>query len=320
MRNEPTIDHDRLFKELLTTFFTEFVEAFLPDAATYLDRSSVVFLDKELFTDVTEGQKYESDMVVQARFAGQETYFLLFVENQSTAQSRFPKRMFTYFARLHEKYDLPVYPIALFSYDAPERPEPDGYQVALPGFMVCDFHYRAIQLNRLTWRDYVASPNPAATALMAKMQIAPEDRPKVKAQCLRLIATLRLDAARSHLIAGFVESYLRLSAAELVVFEQELSTIPATERAQMLTLTNQWIEQGIERGIEQGIEQGEVRVVKRQLERKLGTQVSSFFPQVEALPLSQIELLSDALLDFTTMKDLESWLETLKRETLKVVK
>ena len=36
--------------------------------------------------------------------------------------------MFGYFARLHGKYDLPVYPIALFSYDAPQRPEPNRYR------------------------------------------------------------------------------------------------------------------------------------------------------------------------------------------------
>lgn len=40
------IDHDRLFKELLTTFFVEFVELFLPEVSSYLERQSVKFLDK----------------------------------------------------------------------------------------------------------------------------------------------------------------------------------------------------------------------------------------------------------------------------------
>ena len=38
---KPMIDHDRLFKELLQTFFWEFVEAFLPEVAAYLDRASL---------------------------------------------------------------------------------------------------------------------------------------------------------------------------------------------------------------------------------------------------------------------------------------
>lgn len=49
------MDHDRLLKELLTTFFIEFLELFFPELLQYLDRDSVEFLDKEIFTDVTEG-------------------------------------------------------------------------------------------------------------------------------------------------------------------------------------------------------------------------------------------------------------------------
>jgi hypothetical protein len=47
------MDHDRIFKELLTVFFVEFIELFLPDVAAYLDPTSIAFLDKEAFTDVT---------------------------------------------------------------------------------------------------------------------------------------------------------------------------------------------------------------------------------------------------------------------------
>jgi hypothetical protein len=52
------MDHDRLFKELLTTFFYEFVELLLPEVSAYLEAGSVVFLDKEVFTDVTAGARY----------------------------------------------------------------------------------------------------------------------------------------------------------------------------------------------------------------------------------------------------------------------
>ncbi len=47
------MDHDRLFKELLSTFFVEFVDLFLPDISAALDRTvAVVPMDKEIFTDV----------------------------------------------------------------------------------------------------------------------------------------------------------------------------------------------------------------------------------------------------------------------------
>ena len=254
--DEQTIDHDRLFKELLTTFFVEFVEAFLPDVATYLDPESVEFLDKEVFTDITEGKRYESDIVVKARFQGREAFFLLIVENQSTPQSGFPRRMFTYFARFHEKFDLPIYPVVIYSFDRPRRLQPSRYEVNFPGFVVNRFQFRVIQLNRLKWRDYVSTPNPVATALMSKMQIARRDRVRVKVQCLRLIATLRLDPARSQLIAGFVRTYLQMTRLELVELQREVGLLPREELNTMMTLTNEWIELGEEKGIEKGIEQG----------------------------------------------------------------
>ena len=70
-------DHDRLFKELLTIFFVDFVELFLPEIAADMERDSITFLDKELFTDVTSGEKHEVDIIVRARFRGSEAFFIL---------------------------------------------------------------------------------------------------------------------------------------------------------------------------------------------------------------------------------------------------
>jgi hypothetical protein len=83
------MDHDRLFKELLTIFFVEFLELFFPDLVQYLDRDSIEFLDKEMFTDVTEGERHEVDLVVKARFREKLSFFLIHVENQAQPQAEF---------------------------------------------------------------------------------------------------------------------------------------------------------------------------------------------------------------------------------------
>ena len=58
------MDHDRLFKELISAFFVEFVELLLPEIASYVDPQAVIVpLDKEIFTDVTVGDKHEVDLV-----------------------------------------------------------------------------------------------------------------------------------------------------------------------------------------------------------------------------------------------------------------
>lgn len=62
------IDHDRLFKELLSTFFSEFIELFLPYVAEYIERDSISFLNQEIFTNITSGERREVDSLAQVRF------------------------------------------------------------------------------------------------------------------------------------------------------------------------------------------------------------------------------------------------------------
>ena len=302
------MDHDRLFKELLTSFFIEFVQLFLPDIAAYLDPASIEFLDKEVFTDVTAGKKHEVDLLVKARFRGEEAFFLVHVENQAKTQPDFPRRMFTYFARLHEKYHLPIYPVVLFSHDAPQRAEPHRYQVAFPGKTVLQFEYSVIQLNRLSWRSYVSTPNPVASALMAKMKIAPRDRPKVRLECLRLLATLKLDPARSQLIGGFIATYLQLSAQETKQYEREFAKLSPAEKEATMELMNPWVKQGWEEGRQEGKQVGKEELVVRQLNRLFGTVSAEFMERVDHLSTEQLNELGEDLLDFKASVDLETWL------------
>lgn len=246
------MEHDRLFKELLRTFFYEFLELFLPKVARYVDRTHLEFLDKEVFTDVTTGQRHEADLVVKTRFQGKGAYFLVHVEHQASKQGRFPKRMFSYFARLYEKFDLPVYPVAIFSYEAPRSPEPGSFHIAFPDRTVLEFDYAVIQLNRLNWRDFVRRPNPVASALMAKMRIAPEDRALVKLECLRLLATLHLNPAKMQLIGGFVERYLALSRTEQRQFTAGLEKVEPPERTHVMYIATYWEKKGRREGLREG--------------------------------------------------------------------
>ena len=66
--NMAAINHDRLFKELLTTFFVEFLELFFPEVLEYLDVQTISFVDKELFTNLDGGEKRIMDVVALAKF------------------------------------------------------------------------------------------------------------------------------------------------------------------------------------------------------------------------------------------------------------
>jgi hypothetical protein len=294
------MDHDRLFKQLLTTFFLDFIGLFLPEVSLYLNREGLEFMDKEVFTDVTGGDRHEVDLLVKAKFRETDAFFLIHVENQATPREEFAKRMFRYFARLHEKFDLPVYPIALFSYDAPQRPEPDRYQVLFPDKTVLDFSFCTIQLNRLNWRDFIRRPNPIAAALMAKMKIAPEDRPKVTLELLRIVATLRLDPARTRLLKEFAGSYLILTPRERIEYNSELERLDPAEKRAIVQVVDMWEQSGIAKGVRQS--------VLRLLERRFGPVPKELKQRLELLDDPVLDEFLLAVLDFHSLADADVWL------------
>ena len=160
------------------------------------------------------------------------------------------------FARLTHEYKLPVYPIVLFSFDAPLRAQPAQYVVEFPDKTVLKFDYTAIQLNRLPWRRFLKSANPVAIALMAKMRIAVKERPKARAELLRLLAGQRYDPASAKLLGLFIDRYLVLTAGEMRKFEREVAGFDPAERGDIVELKTSWELEGELRGEERGERHG----------------------------------------------------------------
>lgn len=302
------MDHDRLFKELLGTFFLDFIRLFAPELAGEIEEASLVPLDKEIFTDVTAGSRHEVDLLVKARLKRQDAFILIHVETQAKAQGGFPRRMHHYFARLDETHGLPIYPVAVFSYSRPWREAADQYEVTVAGLDVLRFRFRAIQLNRLDWRDFRDTPNPVASALMSKMNVAPADRGRVKWACYRLLATLKLNPAKNRLVGGFIDAYLQLDVAQEQVFQHELATAAPPVRRAILELSNPWIRQGKEEGRREGRQEGEADLVIRLLTKRLGSLSPERIEAVRRLDVEQLETLAEAIFEIGSDADLAPYL------------
>jgi predicted transposase/invertase (TIGR01784 family) len=242
------IDHDQKFKELISTFFIEFLQLFLPELAVGIEPDSLTFREQEYFVDLVDGEAKIIDLLAEVKLAGEDATVLIHIEPQSTGRPVFPQRMFFYFSRLHQKHLKRIYPIAVFSFDQPFEAAKTQYKVEFPSLKVLEFNFAAIQLNRLNWRDFIDRPNPVAAALMAKMAIEAKDRPKVKAECLRLLVTLKLDPAKTELISQFVDTYLRLDAREEQTFQAEIDTMDVTQKEEIMQVTTSWEEKGIVKG------------------------------------------------------------------------
>lgn len=209
--------------------------------------------------------------------------------------------MFHYFARLDAKYLLPIFPIVIFSYDEPKRLEKSQYTVNFPNRKILEFNYVAIQLNNLNWRNFLNQPNPVAAALMAKMNFAPEERVRVKLECLRMLVTLQLNPAKIELISGFIDTYLRLNLTEEQQLETELEQANLTEEEQIMEIVTSWMEKGIERG--------EQKIIKRQLKRRFNNMIPALENRVNGLSSEQIENLADVIFDFQSLEDFINWLD-----------
>jgi Domain of unknown function (DUF4351) len=308
------IDHDQLFKKLISTFFVEFLDLFAPELASYIDRQSVEFLPQEIFTDIIEGEQRIMDLVARVKLnrrpnepdAGKVSV-IINCEHESSSIANFDRRLFFYFAQLYREYLEPVYPIVIYSFDAPKKKkEGKQHQVKLPGLKVLEFNYLTIQLNQLDWQDFLKQQNPVAAALMAKMKIDPVDRAKVKLECLRAIVTLKLDPARVALLSWFVDTYLTLNQIEEVEFREKVDKIkPKQQKEQVMQMVTSWMEQGIE----QGEERVALRMVQRSLLRRFGEVAPAVDQQLKLLSVQQLEELHDAAYDFSEVSDLLNWLD-----------
>lgn len=253
------IDHDGLFKELLLTFFREFLELFAPDVLKYGDPTDISPAATETFLDAHDMGQRRSDLVIRVKFAdGSGAFFLIHIEIESQVRTDvdFAKRMFRYFARLHELHDEPVYPIALFAFDAPGRDEPDTYRVAFPDRDVLRFEFLKIHLRKLHWRDFVNRDNPLAAALMAKMGYTKQERPRVKLECLRLLAKLEPNPDKQRLIGRFVETYLALDETEVQQYNELMEAMPLAEKQAVTEVLTYWERLGLEKGFHLGREEG----------------------------------------------------------------
>lgn len=66
------------------------------------------FWTRKSFPTLTTGDRHEVDLLAKLRFKRQEAFLLVHVENQAQSYPDFGMRMHGYFARLHEKHNLPV--------------------------------------------------------------------------------------------------------------------------------------------------------------------------------------------------------------------
>ncbi|MBM4763113.1 Rpn family recombination-promoting nuclease/putative transposase [Bacillus sp. B15-48] len=266
VREEPHqyIHHDQLFKQLIHTFFAEFLECFFSEVHDAVDFSSLIPLSGEMFTDLVEGESRTADIVIETKLKNEETLIIVHVEPQSYVQKNFEKRMYQYFSLLYNKHKKPVLPIAIFAYNQ-KRSEPSEFAITFPFFHVLTLRFLKLELKNLNWRNYIHSNNPVAAALLSKMGYSEKEKVQVKKEFLRMLVRLELNPAKAQLINGFFESYLSLNKSEEEKLMKEIKQLGDQESEQIFKLPNSWREKGLIEGRKEAKKEDAIEMLKEGL-------------------------------------------------------
>jgi hypothetical protein len=165
---------DSPWKDILEAYFEDFVQFFFPQIHAEIDWSrGYDFLDQELsqvVRDAELGKRLADKLVKVWKLSGEETWVLIHIEIQSQKESRFGERMFVYYYRLRDKYDLPIVSLAILG-DEQETWRPQPFESELWGCNV-RFEFPIVKLLDYVplWAELETNQNPFAIVVMAHLK------------------------------------------------------------------------------------------------------------------------------------------------------
>jgi hypothetical protein len=167
--SELTSDFDGAWKETVESYFQPLTELVLPDVAAQIDwKRGFEFLDSELRSLVPEvgsGRQHVDKLVRVVFNNGQPRWVLIHLEIQSQFDSSLPHRMFVYYYRIFDQYQLAILSVAILA-----DPKPDGRPGVLDlrvGGKGCLFDYHTCRLSDFTEEFLQTSTNPVAKVILA---------------------------------------------------------------------------------------------------------------------------------------------------------
>jgi hypothetical protein len=186
---------------------------------------------------------------------GPPEILLIHIEVQGRwTKRRVPARMYQYYSLLSFRYQLPIFPVAVYLRGGKEGLAVEEHRVQLYGRETLRFRYDSIRLARLDVEEYREKGGPAGAALGALMDRTSSREPeKLRASLLRRIAKSRLEEARQLLLVDLVETYFQLTAEQK---ERYRRLVSRKEYRDVQDVEMTWAERLEEKGRKKGQEEG----------------------------------------------------------------
>ncbi len=308
-------DNDSPWKEILEAYFPQAMQFFFPQTARLIDwKRPHEFLDKEfqkIVRDAEQGRRYADKLVKVWQIQGQEIWLLIHVEIQAKQEDTFAQRMFSYNLRIFDRFSQPAISLAILC-DANPQWRPNQYSFHYPDTRLL-FEFGTIKLldyqNR--WVELEASDNPFATVVMAHLKTQQttkklQERKTWKFSLIRRLYELGLQEKDIRNLYRFIDWVMILPKGLETQFWQEFKQFEQ-ERTMSYITTGERI--GYERGKQEGKREQGQSLILRLLQKRVGELPEEVCNRIETFSLTQLEALGEALLDFTTIDDLQNWLQ-----------
>ncbi|MBD2629631.1 DUF4351 domain-containing protein [Trichormus variabilis] len=306
-KNEITANYDESWKEALNEYFDDFLSFFFPVAYEAIDwTQNPESLDKELqqITASSETEKRIADKLYKVWLLDKtQAWILIHIEVQSNYDIDFQERMYTYNYRAFDLYHKFVVGLAILG-DTSSTWRPNSYyQAMLDCELSLKFPIAKLIDYETRWTELESSNNPFAIIVMAHL--------KTKATTGNLSER---EQWKWTLIRGLYERGLtKEQIVKLFKIIDKMMSLPKELQAGLVTKIKHWEEQNqmpfISPTEELAMERGEQQLIIRLLNRRFGEIKSSFIDTIRTLTIEQLELLGEALLDFSSITDLEQWLQ-----------
>ena len=245
-------DYDITLKYLSDKFPKHFVE-FIFDGF----EGEVTPLDRELPTN-----KRQSDYLVKVKDASSDKgdgKFVLHIEFQSSYDADMPQRMMAYYARIVDKYQLPVYPVVVYLNEGKGNKKlniPDEYVNSIYDEDIMRFKYRVVKVWEIDPNRIVGNALYGLFPIIPLTNHEATSAEECLESCFNLVQNVDIDdeVLKSDVfVCTGILAGLRYSK-ELVKSLMKVEIMQESVIYQ--DILNEGIEKGREEGIEKGIEKG----------------------------------------------------------------
>lgn len=320
VENPPSDEFDVPWKDILESYFPEFLAFFLPEAHEGIDwQRGFAFLDKELSRITREakiGDRRMDKLVKVWRRDGVEWWVLIHIEIQGDRKPHFASGMYVYQYRAFDLYQVPVVGLAILAdEDVGWRPAEFGYE--LWGTKQ-SYRFTSVKLLDYAKKELEQSTNPFAVVTLAHVQAKqtkhkPEDRLQVKWRLIRNLYQSGLSRQQVLDLFRFIDWVLYLPKEldvrlreKIVAYEekQKMPYITSVERLGEERGMLLGVQMGEQRGRVEGRVEGEATLLTRLLQRRFGTLPAWANDRIAKAEASSLEEWSLRILDAKSLDDI----------------